>query len=180
MQFIIFDLEATCWSGNALGRTQEIIEIGAVRLSSIGEYEDSFQAFVKPVQHPMLSAYCQELTGIDQVNVNRASHFDTVMEDFLHWTGRDDMHTILCSWGARDIDLLKSDCMQFDLETDWLKPHVDVKAQYHRIRNLSRKQGLYKTIDREGFEFEGSHHRALDDAINTAKVFIKYLDEWRY
>jgi inhibitor of KinA sporulation pathway (predicted exonuclease) len=180
VQFIIFDLEATCWSGNSLGKAQEIIEVGAVRLTSVGEYSDSFQSFVRPVQHPMLSAYCQELTGIDQVSVNRASYFDFVMERFLAWMDRDRDHTILCSWGARDIDLLKNDCFHFDLDTDWLEPHIDVKAQYHRIRNLTRKQGLYKTIDREGFEFEGSHHRALDDAVNTAKLFVKYLDEWRY
>ena len=180
MQFIIFDLEATCWSGNSLGRIQEVIEVGAVRISSVGEYIDSFQSFIRPVQYPMLSAYCQELTGIGQENVNRALQFDSVMENFLHWMEPEIEHTILCSWGAKDIDLLKSDCSQFDLETDWLEPHIDVKAQYHRIRNLGRKQGLYKTIDKEGFEFEGSHHRALDDAVNTAKLFVKYLDEWRY
>lgn len=180
MQFIIFDLEATCWSGNTLGRSQEIIEIGAVRVSMMGEYEGSFQSFVKPLQHPMLSAYCQELTGIEQVDVNKAPLFEEVIDDFLYWIGFENRHTVLCSWGAKDIDLLRSDCALFELDSEWIQPHIDVKAQYHRIRNLKRKQGLYKTIDREGFEFDGNHHRALDDAVNTAKLFVKYLDEWKY
>ncbi|MEZ4981798.1 MAG: exonuclease domain-containing protein [Saprospiraceae bacterium] len=44
-----------------------------------------FNAFVRPVVNPMLSSFCQELTGINQVQVNRASRFDRVVEDFLDW-----------------------------------------------------------------------------------------------
>jgi inhibitor of KinA sporulation pathway (predicted exonuclease) len=180
VDFIIFDLEATCWNGNNLGKSQEIIEIGAVRISSLGEYRGQFQQFVKPKLNPNLSAYCQELTGIEQPQINRASSFEKVTDDFKHWIDHELNDYVLCSWGAKDIELLQHDCALFEMETKWLSPHIDLKAQFHRIKKLKRKQGLYKTIDREGFEFEGNHHRALDDSINTAKLFVKYLDEWRY
>lgn len=180
MNFIIFDLEATCWSGNNLRKKQEIIEVGAVKLDAVGEYISQFQRFVRPFQNPQLSAYCTELTGIDQVDVNRASEFDFVARDFQDWIDVENTHYVLCSWGDKDVDLLLHDCQQFSMETDWIQSHADLKAQYHRIRRLKRKQGLRKTLDRESIEFDGSHHRALDDAINTAKLFVKYLDEWQY
>lgn len=180
MDFIIFDLEATCWSGNNLGKSQEIIEIGAVRISAVGEYQGQFQKFVRPFMHPNLSAYCQELTGIQQEQIDRASNYEKVTQSFIDWIDLDMNDYLLCSWGEKDIEFLQNDCSQYDMDVDWLKPHIDLKVQYHRIKQLRKKQGLYKTIDREGFEFEGNHHRALDDSINTAKIFVKYLDEWRY
>jgi inhibitor of KinA sporulation pathway (predicted exonuclease) len=46
--------------------------------------------------------------------------------------------------------------------------------------NAAKKTGLKATIKREGFEFTGIHHRAVSDAENTAKIFIKYIDMWRF
>ena len=42
MNFIIFDLEATCWEGKPPNMVQETIEIGAVRINPYGEVEDTF------------------------------------------------------------------------------------------------------------------------------------------
>ena len=47
-------------------------------------------------------------------------------------------------------------------------------------KNIDRYTGLKTTLKREGFEFEGVHHRAISDAENLCKIFVKYLDEWVY
>jgi inhibitor of KinA sporulation pathway (predicted exonuclease) len=39
---------------------------------------------------------------------------------------------------------------------------------------------MNKALEREGFEFEGTMHRGIDDAVNLAKIFCKYLNLWRY
>jgi inhibitor of KinA sporulation pathway (predicted exonuclease) len=75
MQHIVFDLEATCWEGNLMGREQEIIEIGAIRIDSFGRHLDLFQKFVKPVRHPSLSVYLRKLTGINQEDIDHAQPF---------------------------------------------------------------------------------------------------------
>jgi 3'-5' exoribonuclease 1 len=33
---------------------------------------------------------------------------------------------------------------------------------------------------KEGFEFSGLHHRGIDDALNLAKVFNKFLYQWEH
>ncbi len=85
MIFIVYDLEATCWDGNPPSQVQEIIEIGAYKLNGYGEVMDSFSRLVKPVIHPYLSFYCRKLTGIEQDEINRASSFGKVIDDFQDW-----------------------------------------------------------------------------------------------
>ncbi|MFY8069800.1 MAG: exonuclease domain-containing protein [Flavobacterium sp.] len=80
MNFIIFDLEATCWQTESerKGRTQEIIEIGAVKINEFGKTESRFESFVRPIIHPNLSDFCRSLTSITQVDVNRADTFSKI------------------------------------------------------------------------------------------------------
>ena len=85
MYFIIYDLEATCWQGKPITKTQEVIEIGAVKMDLYGEIIEAFSRFVRPVLNPVLSAYCQELTSISQIDINRADTFNNVIEDFQDW-----------------------------------------------------------------------------------------------
>jgi 3'-5' exoribonuclease 1 len=180
VNFIIYDLEATCWQGRPPSMTQEIIEIGAILINEYGEVEGSFNKFVRPIIHPMLSAFCQELTSIDQVDVNRAATFPRVIEDFQDWAGIWDEDYMLCSWGGFDKRMLRQDCELHHLDGDWVEPHMNLKRQYREIKRLKRPRGLRKTVEKEGFEFTGIHHRAISDAENLAKVFTKYLDVWQY
>ena len=85
MNYIILDLEATCWQGNAMDRNSEIIEIGAYRVNGYREWIDKFQSFVRPVEHPRLSTYCTDLTGITQQQVNKAKTFDHIFPLFEDW-----------------------------------------------------------------------------------------------
>ena len=57
MNYIILDLEATCWQGNAMDRNPEIIEIGAYHVNGYREWIDKFQSFVRPVEHPRPVSY---------------------------------------------------------------------------------------------------------------------------
>lgn len=160
--------------------TQEIIEIGALLISPYGEVEDVFNRFVRPVLHPYLSPFCRELTSINQSDVERAATFPTVIEAFQDWAGVFEEDYLLCSWGSFDKLLLIQDCHLHHLEADWVDPHINLKEQYKEIKRLNRSRGLKSVVTSEGFEFTGTHHRAIDDAENLAKVFTKYLDEWRF
>ncbi len=179
MNYIIYDLEATCWKGRPPSKVQEIIEIGAVKVSPYGELLDTYNSFVRPILNPRLSAFCQELTTIEQERIDRADTFDRVVEDFQDWAEVFDEDYYLCSWGSFDKKMLIQDCQLHDLEADWVAPHVNLKRQYQEIRKLRRPRGLWKALETEGFEFSGQHHRGIDDAINLAKLFTKFLDIWQ-
>ncbi len=180
MHFILFDLEATCWQGKPIDKVQEVIEIGAIKMNRYGEVIDEFNRFVRPVLNPVLSAYCQELTTIDQIDINRADTFLRVAEDFQDWIEIFDSEYLLCSWGRFDKRLLKQDCELHRMETEWLDFHINVKRQYQELKRLRKPRGLKHAIEAEGFEFSGIHHRAFSDAENLSKIFVKYLDEWVY
>jgi len=180
MNFIVFDLEATCWDGKPEQMVQEIIEIGAFRLNRFGEVEDSFCQFVRPVVNPTLSMFCRNLTNIDQKDVDRGGLFPKVIDEFQDWADIFYEEYLLCSWGNFDRRMLIQDCQLHNLEYDWAKVHINLKQQYKEIRKLKKARGLKAAVEREGFEFDGKAHRALDDARNLVKIFVKYLDEWRY
>ncbi len=180
MNFIILDLEATCWQGNTMGRLQEIIEIGAYRLNGYGEAIDHFQAFVKPKQNPRLSAYCKELTGITQQQINRAKSFDSVFTLFEDWYFAFDGPNIICVWGDKDMLFIEADCKLHDIDSSFLPKWIDLKAQYAQIHHLTKEVGLAKALEFNDIDFEGAQHRALDDAFNTTKLFLRFLDRWQY
>lgn len=180
MNFIIYDLEATCWRGAPPNNVQEIIEIGAIKINGYGEEEGSFNRFVRPYVNTQLSTFCTELTSIEQRQVSSAEIFPTVLELFWDWVDIDTMDYTLVSWGKEDQQLLRNDCRLHNLDHDWLDPHLNLKSAYKRLKRLNKYTGLVKTLAREGLEFDGTHHRAIDDAINTAKIFLKYRDEWPY
>ncbi|GGR67304.1 hypothetical protein GCM10010252_01270 [Streptomyces aureoverticillatus] len=96
--FVVFDLEFTTWpdaleqNWSAPGQFREIVQIGALRLRADGvdgadgsaetagaaeaagtaySVVEEYEALVRPVMNPRLSAYFTELTGIDQESVDR-------------------------------------------------------------------------------------------------------------
>ncbi|MEY3053453.1 MAG: hypothetical protein RLY31_3238 [Bacteroidota bacterium] len=183
MNFILFDLEATCWDGMPVDMVQEIIEIGAVRINPYGEVTGAFNRFVRPVLHPTLSHFCKSLTSIDQLSVNRADTFPRVAEDFRYWAEaeEDEEECLYCSWGSFDRRMILQDAHLHRLETDWFEGrHLNIRRQYHEIRGWNNYRGLKKVVELEGFEFTGVYHRAISDAENLSKIFIKYIDLWRY
>ena len=58
VNYIIFDLEATCWLGRPPKGYNEIIEIGAVKINQYGEETGRFESFVKPTVNRKLSGFC--------------------------------------------------------------------------------------------------------------------------
>jgi len=181
MNYIVFDLEATCWSESHDLLQQEIIEIGAFMINRYGELSASFSQFVKPVIHPYLSPFCQQLTHITQEQVDQANKFPEVYADFEDWV-MDNVDPsaphIYPSWGHLDVKLFKDDCNYHQIPYNWEQDHFDVKKAYNKMKGRSKYVGFQTALKKEQMEFEGSPHRAYDDAYNLALLFRKYIDQW--
>jgi len=179
MYSVILDLEATCWSDSYVSRVPEIIEIGACRVDPYRRVVATFSKVVKPVRNQFLSPYCKTLTGIEQIEIDRAKYFNDVLLAFLDWCEYDEIEPInLYTWGKKDESLLVEACHSFKMDTEWLGEHIDLKAAYGRIKQLPRLVGLDRALLNEGFIFEGARHRALPDAANLTKLYIKYYEEF--
>jgi 3'-5' exoribonuclease 1 len=179
MNYIIFDLEATCWKDRNHGGN-ETIEIGAVKIDADGTAIDEFQTFVKPLRHPTLSEFCTELTSIQQSDVDSAPLFLEAISSFKIWVGEGKESYLLCSWGFYDRKQLKEDSNLSNLDSDWLKYHISVKHQHHKLAATKRPLGMATALEAEGFSLDGTHHRGIDDARNIGKIFRKYFGQWKY
>lgn len=180
MNYIIYDLEATCWEIEDASLIQETIEVGAFRLNPYGEILGEYNRFVKPKLNPLLSSYCRELTSITQHDVDWAMSFPEVMEEFQDWIGIEEEDFYLCSWGSFDRKQLVNDSVLHDMEHDWVVDnHINLKRQYQDINKIHRSCGLLNALKREGLEFTGVQHRGISDAENLIKIFKLFLGEWQ-
>lgn len=179
MNYIIYDLEATCWEHPPPGFVQETIEIGAYKVNQYGEVRGKFNRFIRPSVHPVLSPFCRELTTITQQDVNRADLFPVVIEEFMNWGRIDDEGAyVLCSWGSFDRKMFEHDCKLHRLEHEWTARHANLKEQYRIMKRLHSGIGLRKAVEKEDILFTGQHHRGISDAENLVKLFLKYLGNW--
>lgn len=79
--FVVIDFEATC-DREKNPHPQEIIEFPSVIVSSItGQLEACFQTYVRPTCNQVLSDFCKDLTGIQQIQV----HITSLMEFFKYY-----------------------------------------------------------------------------------------------
>lgn len=174
MNYIIFDLEATCEKNNR-NFPNEIIEIGAIKINEQREVVDTFDTFVKPKVNPILTEFCKELTSITQEDVDSAKLFPIVIKDFREWIG--DEPFTLCSWGFYDKKQIEKDSIRHGLSHSWVKNHVSLKHQFADIKGI-RPCGMEKALRILNLPLDGTHHRGIDDAKNIGKIFINCFDRW--
>ena len=169
-QFIIYDLEATCWR-SPKPRQVEIIEIGAVKVNEELDIVDEFCMFIKPLLHPKIDKFCTKLTSITQDDVEDAPHFDEVIAEFETWMDIDNTRTALFSWGDFDRRQFVKDAQLHELDLTWIKYWACLQSHYSKFKGSSNQIGLKNALKLEGLEFDGVQHRAIEDARNMAELF---------
>lgn len=171
MKYIVIDLEATCWRKEDPNRQpHEIIEIGAVLLDENYEYINEFDKFIKPIDNPILTEYCKDLTSIKQEDVDSAQKLPAVIAHLKEWLG-DTENIIFCSWGLFDKEQLLKDCDRHLIDYPFNDQHINIKTEFSRIMKRTKKMGLRKALRILDMQFEGTQHRGIDDAKMIAKVF---------
>ncbi|XP_072838648.2 ERI1 exoribonuclease 2 isoform X1 [Pogona vitticeps] len=188
---IVIDFESTCWNDNRKCYTQEIIEFPAVLLNtSNGEMESEFHAYVQPQEHPILSEFCTELTGITQNQVDEGVPLRICLSQFSKWIQKlqtekniifSSSHSSgaasegqLCAfvtWSDWDLGVcLHYECKRKQLRKPAiLNSWIDLRATYKLF--YSRKpQGLNNALQDVGIVFAGREHSGMDDSRNTARL----------
>lgn len=181
MTIIVYDLEMTV--RRKKGQIAEIIEIGAAKVGLVDgapQIVSQFQAFVKPVVVPQLTADTTSFTGITQENVNEAGNLTQVVREWIEWIGQEEY--FLCAWGPDDQRQLVQECRQHGIPTEWIVNHNNLQKMLSKIYKLEKHQqmGLKPALEMLEIPFEGSHHRALDDAMNTAQILVKLYDKLQF
>ena len=169
--FLVVDLEATCCDDESIpSQEQEIIEIGAVIIDlKTFENRGEFQTYIKPVRHPILTPFCQQLTKIEQELVEPAPSFKEAWGLFEDWR-LNYSPSIFCSWGAFDRQLLKQDCRFQGLTYPFGKRYLNLRTWLRKKHKIEAKLSLSWALEIAGLSREGQPHSGLDDARNLAKL----------
>lgn len=169
--FVAFDLETTGRSS----KIDSIIEIGAVKVSDgqvVETAEFTFQELVKPLDHKKVTPEITELTGITNEEVYTARPIWEVLPDFMKFVG--------------DAVLLGFNCVAFDsrfMVRAGRYSNLIIENRYFDVMRYADrfkdklgldKQKVSLSELAEVLDIENPHaHRALADAITTAKIFLK-------
>jgi len=169
---LVVDLEATCSEDGAIApESMETIEIGACWVDGDGIVIDRFQSFVQPVLNRRLTPFCTNLTGIQQIDVDGALLFDKAAELLRCFVDQHRTATSTwCSWGAYDRRQIERDSALHGIVEPIELPHQNLKRLFAKAQRIGKEVGMAKACELAGLALEGAHHRALDDALNVARL----------
>ncbi|HRD21052.1 MAG TPA: exonuclease domain-containing protein, partial [Fervidobacterium sp.] len=161
--YVVLDLETTGLNP----RQDEIMEIGAVKIKG-KEIIDEFHTFVKPTAVKRKSL---QITGITEEMLKDAPDISEVLpelERFLEGC------VIVAHNADFDIGFLQNTFRRFGKKFN--PSYIDtLRLSNALLRNKLRSFSLDKIVDYFGLG-TFNHHRALDDARVTAKVFWELVD----
>lgn len=171
---LIVDLEATCWPGYSApeGQHNEIIEIGACLLDwQTGSVRAPRSYLVQPIESEV-SEFCTALTSItpqilSEAGMTFASACERLEQEFAAHS------RIWASWGAFDRTLFLKQCKRRQQPYPFSKKHINLKRL---VQDASgQRLGLARAMEHYGVSAEGTAHRGVDDAVNTARLLAQVI-----
>lgn len=170
IQYVVFDIETTGFKPE----TDQMIEIGAVKINKNGEKISSFHKFVSLYKVPTIPKIIEELTKIDDKLLEKEGNpLDEVMKEFKTYIE----DCMLVAQNAKfDMSFIDD---YFLKEKQYISNLVIDTIDIGK--NLYPSKKSYKLASlMEYFEIKydkNAHHRADYDAEITAKILIKGLKE---
>ncbi len=188
---IVLDFEATCRREKPQLSPQEIIEFPSVLVDlRDGSTVSEFQRYVRPVHHPLLTAFCTKLTGIEQRTLDEQGvSFDTALGEWLTWVrahGQEsqllDGTAVLVTCGDWDLKtMLPAQCAALDPELRvppcmrrWCNIKTAFRAAFPDLARTARgPRGMEAMLRMLRIPLTGRHHSGIDDCRNTAKIVLR-------
>ncbi|MCD7723681.1 MAG: exonuclease domain-containing protein [Clostridiales bacterium] len=182
MNYIIFDLE---WNSTRVSNRRplnEIIEIGAVKMSEAFAVTDTFSCLVRPNVSKGLSPFCIDTTHIeiDELNKKGISFF-SALKKFSAWCGNEN-NNIFLSWSKSDLYTLAQNMKFFKHNADipFIRKYIDAQQfceQFIDSYDGAHSISLYNTAQYFNISAnEENLHRALADSMLAAKCFAAAFD----
>ena len=164
--FVVFDLETTGFSPSK----NQIIEIGAVKVVN-GSITERFSTFVNPkVPIPF---EIEQLTSINDDMVLDAPTIDEILPKFMEFC----QDAVMVAHNADfDMSFIKHNCSALGLECE--KTVLDTVA-LSRVLLPALNRFKLDTVAKALNVSLAHHHRAVDDAVCTAEIFVKLVEMLR-
>lgn len=162
-EYVVFDIETTGLSQ----KHNKIIEIGAVKIKD-GEITDRFSEFVNP--EVPIPYQIEQLTSINDEMVMHAPTIDVILPRFLKFC----KDTVVVAHNAAfDTGFIRK--FAKDCGLSFTNTIMDTMTLSHILMPELGKYTLDRLCKALNIKNE-HHHRAIDDAEATAKIFLRLLD----
>ncbi|CAL5075575.1 unnamed protein product [Urochloa decumbens] len=177
--FVVIDFEATCKEGSRI-YPQEIIEFPAVLVdAATGGLLSSFRTYVKPRHHPVLTAFCKELTGIQQEQVDSGVELAEALAMHDAWlaaAGIAKNRLAVVTWGDWDCKaMLEFECTFKGIaKPAYFNQWVNLRVPFEAAFGAGRRN-LQEAVREAGLQWDGRLHCGLDDARNTARLLAEVM-----
>ncbi|CAN6179964.1 unnamed protein product [Urochloa humidicola] len=177
--FVVIDFEATCKEGSRI-YPQEIIEFPAVLVdAATGRLISSFRTYVKPRHHPVLTAFCKELTGIQQEQVDGGVELAKALAMHDAWlaaAGVAKNRLAVVTWGDWDCkNMLDFECTFKGIaKPAYFDRWVNLRIPFEAAFGAGRRN-LQEAVREAGLQWDGRLHCGLDDARNTARLLAEVM-----
>ncbi|MBB4160338.1 3'-5' exonuclease [Streptomyces cinereoruber] len=168
----VVDVEATCWEGERPpGQVSEIIEIGLTVVDLDARERISRHGILVRPARSRVSAFCTELTGLTQAEVDTGLDFAAACRLLAatYEAGRRPW----ASWGDYDRKQFTHQCRAAGVPYPFGRWHTNAKAVFTEAYGLSRRPGMAQALEVAGLPLEGRHHRGEDDAWNIAALVLR-------
>ncbi len=160
--FVVFDIETTGFSP----KRNKIIEIGAVKMKD-GMILDRFSEFIDPKEP--IPFHITRLTSITDDMVIGCPTREEIIPRFVEFC----KDSILVGHNVGfDISFINENCKELGIDVDYTT--VDTMGLSRAFFPKQAKHNLDALCKTLGVVNE-HHHRAVDDAECTAKIFMKFL-----
>jgi inhibitor of KinA sporulation pathway (predicted exonuclease) len=168
---VVYDLEFTAWDGSMTrrwlepGEFKEVIQIGAVKVTSDFSPIERFEVLVRPRINPILSDYIQRLTGVtNEAVAARGLDFAEAFERFVAFAGP----LPLIAFGRDDL-ILHHNIRLYGWKAAPAMPRV-VDIRRWLINNGIDVKGMHACDvgPAAGVPFDGQTHDGLADALSVA------------
>lgn len=182
MEYVIMDLE---WNQPVSKKSHpyldigdrmanEIIQIGAYRVSESLEITDSFCTYVKPNYYKKLNSVVKRLTNIDKEEVRAGLDFSEAIAQFRAWCPEE---FTLFTWGSDDVGVMKQNLEFYGVDPSFIQKWYDLQVVFSTVYLKERTQkslSFAMEYFQIGEQEEKQLHDALDDAYYTARIFLHH------
>ena len=171
----IVDVEATCWQGRLPeGQSNEIIEIGVTVVDIVARERVSRHRILVRPERSTVSAFCSELTGLTQADVDAGVSFAEACGTLA--TRLSAGKRGWASWGDYDRKQFLRQCAATSARYPFGSRHINAKAAFAAAHGMAGPVGMARALDLVGLPLEGRHHRGDDDAWNIAALVLHLAD----
>lgn len=174
-RMLVVDLEMTCWEEGVPppGQRAEIVEIGVAEVllrDGPPRLGRSASLLVRPPRGAEVTPYLAELTGITAAALRSRGRplveaCGSLRKEF---GGRGKAWS---AWGRDDRDIADA-CARAGAEPPFSDEFTNLGTLYAMMTGAVRPVSLPDALAALGLAFEGTRHRAMDDALNAARAFV--------